>query len=98
MAIAEGIERMMNATIFEVTHLDHSWGGLRTFAPDGCPVIGFDPHTEGFFWLVGQGGYGIQSSPALSRTAAALAMLKPIPDDVIAAGLDVTHIQPERLR
>jgi D-arginine dehydrogenase len=98
MAIAEGIERMMNATMFEVTHLDHSWGGLRTFAPDGCPVIGFDPHTDGFFWLVGQGGYGIQSSPALSRTAAALAQRKSISEDVLVAGLDITHIHPERLR
>ncbi len=98
MAIAEGVERFMNATTIEVTRLDHSWGGLRTFAPDGSPVIGFDPSTEGFFWLVGQGGYGIQSAPALSRTAAALALRMPIPDDVLAAGLDVTHIHPERLR
>jgi D-arginine dehydrogenase len=98
MAIAEGVERMMNATTFEVTHLDHAWGGLRTFAPDKNPVIGFDPYTEDFFWLVGQGGYGIQSSPALSRVAAALAQHRPIPDDVLEAGLDITHIHPERLR
>jgi D-arginine dehydrogenase len=98
MAIAEGVERMMNATTFEVTHLDHSWGGLRTFAPDKNPVVGFDPHTDGFFWLVGQGGYGIQSSPALSRAAAALAQRQLLPDDILAAGLDITHIHPERLR
>lgn len=98
MAIAEGIERMMNATTLEVTHLDHSWGGLRSFVADGSPVVGFDPSTEGFFWLVGQGGYGIQSSPALSRTAAALAQGQPIPDDVRAAGLNMADIQPERLR
>jgi D-arginine dehydrogenase len=98
MAIAEGIERMMNATTLEVTHLDHSWGGLRSFVSDGSPVVGFDPSTDGFFWLVGQGGYGIQSSPALSRTAAALAMRKSIPEDVLVAGLDITHIHPERLR
>jgi len=98
MAIAEGIERMMNATTLEVTHLDHSWGGLRTFVADGSPIVGFDPSTDGFFWLVGQGGYGIQSSPALSRTAAALAQGNSIPDDVVAAGLNVADIQPERLR
>jgi D-arginine dehydrogenase len=98
MAIAEGVERMMNATTFEVTHLDHSWGGLRSFVADGCPVVGFDPYTEGFFWLVGQGGYGIQSSPALSRVAAALAQRQTLPDDILAAGLDITHIHPERLR
>jgi D-arginine dehydrogenase len=98
MAIAEGIERMMTATTFEVTHLDHAWGGLRTFAPDKNPVVGFDLYADGFFWLVGQGGYGIQSVPALSRVAAALAQRKNLPDDVLEAGLDVTHILPERFK
>ena len=98
MAIAEGIERLMNATTIEVTHLDHSWGGLRTFAPDGSPVVGFDQHTKGFFWLVGQGGYGIQSSPALSRTAATMVMKQPLPEDVLAAGLNINDILPNRLR
>ena len=96
MAIAEGIERLMTATTIEVNHLDHSWGGLRTFAPDGSPVIGYDPHTEGFFWLVGQGGYGIQSAPALSRIAAAMALNKKIPQDVLDAGLALKDILPER--
>jgi D-arginine dehydrogenase len=97
MAIAEGVERLMNATTLEVTHLDHSWGGLRTFAPDGNPVVGFDPSTDGFFWLVGQGGYGIQSVPALSRTAAALARHMDVPEDVLEAELNMNHILPERL-
>lgn len=98
MAIAEGIERLMNATTFEVTHLDHSWAGLRTFAPDKNPVVGFDPYTEGFFWLVGQGGYGIESAPSLSRTAAALAQHKSVPEDVLEFGLNITAIHPQRLR
>ena len=96
MAIAEGIERLMNATTIEVTRLDSSWGGLRTFAPDGSPVIGYDPHTEGFFWLVGQGGYGIQSAPALSRSAAAMVLGKEIPGDVLGAGLILSDISPQR--
>ena len=98
MAIAEGIERMMEASTIEVTRLEHSWGGLRTFAPDGSPVIGFDPSTEGFFWLVGQGGYGILSAPALSRTAAAMALHQPPPDDVVVHGLDLNDILPNRFR
>ena len=98
MAIAEGVERLMEATTIEVNRLEHSWGGLRTFAPDGAPVVGFDPSTEGFFWLVGQGGYGIQSAPALSRTAAALALRHPLPEDVIAHGLVLSEISPNRLR
>lgn len=98
MAIAEGIERLMAATNVEVTRLEHSWGGLRTFAPDGSPVIGFDPSADGFFWLVGQGGYGILSAPALSRTAAAMVMHQPPPEDVLALGLDPAHITPKRFR
>ena len=40
---------------------------LRTFAPDKTFVVGFDPRGEGFFWLAGQGGYGIQSAPAMAQ-------------------------------
>ena len=49
-----------------------TWAGLRTFAPDRNPVVGFDPEVAGLFWLAGQGGYGIQTAPALARLAAAL--------------------------
>jgi D-arginine dehydrogenase len=98
MAIAEGIDRMMTATTLEIEALDHSWGGLRTFAPDGNPVVGFDPHTDGFFWLVGQGGYGIQSAPALSNTAAAMARRLPIPKNCLEHGLNTAHIVPERFK
>jgi D-arginine dehydrogenase len=96
MAIAEGIERLMNAATMEVTRLEYSWGGLRTFTPDGSPAIGFDPSTEGFFWLAGQGGYGIQSAPALSRAAAALVLREAIPGDVLNAGLKLKDIAPAR--
>jgi D-arginine dehydrogenase len=98
MAIAEGIDRLMTATTLEVERLDHSWGGLRTFAPDGNPVVGYDPHTDGFFWVVGQGGYGIQSCPALSEMAAALAMHQPIAKDVIGFGLNPNDIKPDRFQ
>ncbi len=97
-AIAIGIDRLMQATTLDVQRLEHSWGGLRTFSPDGAPVVGFDPSTDGFFWLVGQGGYGIQSSPALSRTAAAMALKQDLPQDVSAAGLNVADILPDRFR
>ena len=97
-AIAIGVDRLMQATTLDVQRLEHSWGGLRTFSPDTAPVVGFDPSTDGFFWLVGQGGYGIQSSPALSRTAAAMVLEREIPEDILAAGLDVRHILPDRFR
>lgn len=96
MAIAEGIDRLMTATTVEVERLEGSWGGLRTFAADGVPVVGFDPEASGFFWLVGQGGYGIQSAPALGRTAAAMVTGTTLPADVLAAGLDPATIAPHR--
>ncbi len=98
MAIAEGIDRLMNATTLHVERLDHSWGGLRSFAPDGSPVIGYDPSLDGFFWLIGQGGYGIQSCPALSKTAAAMAQHRPIPQTVLDFGLDFNDISPGRFK
>ncbi len=72
MALAEGLFRFEQAMDIAVTRVERSWAGLRTFAPDRTPVAGFDPTADGFFWLAGQGGYGIQTSPALSMLAAAL--------------------------
>ena len=95
-AIALGIDRLMQATTMDVKRLEHSWAGLRTFSPDGSPVVGFDPSTEDFFWLVGQGGYGIQSSWGLSRLASALAMRDAVPEDLLAEGLLIDNVLPER--
>ena len=97
MALAEGIDRFQQATGIEVNHVAHTWGGLRSFVPDGSPVVGFDPQREGFFWLIGQGGYGIQTSPALSRLAAALVRQEPVPQDIAEEGLVLADISPARL-
>ncbi len=72
MVLAEGLHRFEEATTLPVTRLEHSWAGLRTFTRDKTPVVGFAPDTKGFFWLAGQGGYGIQTAPALSKLAADL--------------------------
>lgn len=72
MVLAEGLYRFEQAVSVPVTRVEHSWAGLRTFAPDRTPVVGFDPLADGFFWLAGQGGYGVQTAPALSRLTAAL--------------------------
>lgn len=52
--------------------LRRKWAGLRTFSPDGVPVVGEDPRLRGFFWLAGQAGFGIESSPAVGAIAADL--------------------------
>jgi D-arginine dehydrogenase len=98
MAIALGIERMMEATTLSVERLEHKWGGLRSFVRDGNPVVGFAEDQDGFFWLVGQGGYGIQSSPALAETAAAMILDKPLPVSVLGHGLDLNDISPRRMQ
>lgn len=93
MVLAEGLDRFAQAVTVPVTRLLHSWAGLRTFAPDRTPVVGFDPRASGFFWLAGQGGYGIQTAPALSRLVTSL-ITKTKPDlgqDVISA------LAPDRL-
>ena len=65
--VATAVYRFEQATGLDIRRINHSWAGLRTFAPDRVFVAGFDPRSEGFFWLAGQGGYGIQSSPAMAR-------------------------------
>lgn len=96
MVLAEGLDRYEQAVTVPVTRVERSWAGLRTFAPDRTPVVGFDPAAEGFFWLAGQGGYGIQTAPALSRLAAALLTggdgSDVLPRDAVAA------LAPDRLR
>jgi D-arginine dehydrogenase len=72
--VAIAVDRLERMTTLSVRRVAHRWAGLRTFAPDRTPVCGFDPRTEGFFWLAGQGGYGIQTSPALARLAARLVL------------------------
>ncbi len=72
MVLAEGLARYEEMVSEPVTRLLASWAGLRTFAPDRCLVIGFAPEESGFFWCAGQGGYGVQTSPAASRLVADL--------------------------
>ena len=71
--IAEGLDRLARlAPRLVPRSLRRRWAGLRTFAPDRVPVVGEDPRVRGFFWLAGQGGCGIETSPTLGRVAADL--------------------------
>lgn len=72
MVLAEGLARYAEMVTEPVTRMIANWAGLRSFAPDRVPVIGYDPKDASFFWLAGQGGYGFQSSDGASRLAAAL--------------------------
>ncbi len=94
--VATGVDRVQAALDIEVRRVNHSWAGLRTFSPDRAPVIGFDPQVEGMFWCAGQGGYGIQTAPAMARIAAALAKHEYLPADVAGEGLVAADLSPHR--
>ena len=68
--VAIAIDRMQQALAIEVRRVEHSWAGLRTFTPDRSLAFGWDADKPGFFWCVGQGGYGIQTSPAAGQFVA----------------------------
>ncbi|MDB5429982.1 MAG: FAD-dependent oxidoreductase [Caulobacter sp.] len=95
--VAVAIDRVLAATTLDIRRVRSRWAGLRTFAPDEHPVVGFDVATPGFFWLAGQGGFGIQTAPALSLAAAALIRGEPLPEALIANGVDARALSPGRL-
>jgi len=80
--------RMEERTTVKIERIHSKWAGLRTFAPDRHPVVGFAPDATGFFWLAGQGGFGLQTSPAMARIAALLINGGPWP---------IADIRPEQL-
>jgi glycine/D-amino acid oxidase-like deaminating enzyme len=72
MVLAEGLDRYSQHVTTEVTRLEASWAGLRSFAPDRSLVLGRDPVNPAFVWCAGQGGYGFQTAPAASQLLADL--------------------------
>jgi D-arginine dehydrogenase len=95
--IAIAIDHIQNMTTLNVRRPSHVWAGLRSFVADGSLVAGFDPRLPGFFWAAGQGGYGIQSAPAAGEAYAAMLRGLPIPDHILAHGVDAAALSPARL-
>lgn len=96
--IAYAVHYAEDTLDLSVNKIGHSWAGLRSFVEDRGPVIGFDPKAEGFFWLAGLGGFGIQTAPASGRLAAALITGEGIPQDMKDFGLEDSLISPARLK
>ena len=96
--VAIAADRIQRAASFDIRRINHRWAGLRSFVDDHVPVVGYEPGVDGLFWLAGQGGIGIMTSPAMARTAAALALGEPLPTDVAALGVAAAALAPERLR
>jgi D-arginine dehydrogenase len=94
--IAHGVDRVERATSLKVSRITHSWAGLRCFMPDRLPVVGADPRAEDFIWLAGLGGFGMMTSEALGRAAAAAAVQASLPADIASAGVEASAVAPER--
>jgi D-arginine dehydrogenase len=94
--IAICVDRIQAVAELPVTRVARAWAGLRTFAPDHAPVIGYDARADGFFWCAGQGGYGMQTSPAAARLGAALALGREVPADLAERGLTTMTFSPAR--
>jgi D-arginine dehydrogenase len=92
--MALGIDCMQKALSIAVRRIEHGWAGLRTFTPDRSLAFGFERSAEGFFWCVGQGGYGIQTAPAAGALCAA--MIRGA--DPGPAGSIISAVDPNRFR
>lgn len=96
MVIAELADYLERHTLLKIERILRSWAGLRSFVADHSPVAGPDPHAEGFFWLAGQGGYGIMMSPVLGRATASLIDTGALPEDIKERGLTPAELAPGR--
>ncbi|WP_412551150.1 NAD(P)/FAD-dependent oxidoreductase [Shimia sp. MIT910701] len=89
MVIAEGLARYQEFVTEEVTRVEATWAGLRSFSPDRNLVIGPDADEPSFFWVACQGGYGFQSCPAVAQLVADLISGQtPTIDREVIAALD----------
>lgn len=96
--VAIAVDRLETATAFQVRRVVSKWAGLRSFVADRNPVVGYEPGTPGFFWLAGQGGYGIQTAGGMALLTGALITGAPLPDALAEAGLELADVFPDRLR
>ena len=94
--VAIAVDRVETATTLQIRQVRRKWAGLRSFVADRSPVVGFAPDAPGFFWLAGQGGYGIQTAPAMGEFAAALVRSLPVPAAMTALGVSAADVAAGR--
>ncbi|WP_097305531.1 NAD(P)/FAD-dependent oxidoreductase [Pseudomonas chlororaphis] len=95
--IAMGIYQIEEATTLTIRRPTRTWAGLRSFVSDGDLLAGFDTQVPGLFWVAAQGGYGIQTSPAMGQASAALVRGETLPEQLARFGLDAAMLSPARL-
>lgn len=98
MVIAELADWLERYTRIKIRRIGHSWAGLRSFVADDTPVVGFDSRQPGFFWLAGQGGYGIMMSGPLGRATSELIRHDRLPADLAERGIQPEELSPKRLK
>jgi len=94
--IAIAVDRLETATTMQIRRVQRRWAGLRSFVADKTPVVGYAPDAPGFFWLAGQGGYGIQTAPAMGQLSASLVQGLEMPEAVAALGVQAATLAPGR--
>lgn len=95
--IAMGVHMLTEATTMDIRRPQRPWAGLRSFVDDGGLVGGFDPLAPGFFWVAAQGGYGVQTAPAMGEACAALSRGLPLPEHIATEGVTEASLGPGRL-
>jgi D-arginine dehydrogenase len=95
--VAQAIDRITAVTTMTIRSIDHAWAGLRSFVSDHRPANGWDAKLPGFYWLAGQGGFGIKTSPSMARFAAGMILDGFPPADLTTAGLTEDALSPARL-
>lgn len=98
MDIAMGIYAIEEMSTLQIRRPSHAWAGLRSFVRDGDLVVGFDDQQPHFFWLAGQGGYGIQSAAGVSLMAANLLLNQPLDKILVQEGVKPELLNVKRLR
>jgi D-arginine dehydrogenase len=96
--IATGIARIEEATTMTIRRPTRIWAGLRSFVSDGELVGGFDSAVPGFFWVAGQGGYGIQTAAGMGQACSAILLGQPMPAALASLGVTAERLSPQRLR
>ncbi len=95
--VATAVDRVQQIAHLPVERVIATWAGLRTFAPDRVPVVGWARDGEGFLWLAGQGGYGLETAPAMALLAASIVLGTAPPEALSLARVDATALAPGRL-
>ncbi|TAA63496.1 FAD-binding oxidoreductase [Shinella sp. JR1-6] len=94
--IAYAAHYVEEVTTLSVRRVFKSWAGMRSFSADRLPVIGPAKDEPSFFWLAGQGGYGILTSPALGSLSAALLTGSSMPEPLAREGITADTFSPSR--